>query len=61
MMEAELIVAEMVRMEIGCLTPLEVLGEVPLGKHVVFRWNMTYCNRKSVESNRSTIDLELAT
>jgi hypothetical protein len=61
MMEAELIVAEMVRMEIGCLTPLEVLGEVPLGKHVVFRWHMTYCNRKWMESNRSTIDLKLAT
>ena len=61
MMEAELIVAEMVRTEIGCLTPLEVLGEVPLGKHVVFRWHRTYCNRKSMESNISTIDLKLAT
>ena len=59
MMEAELIVAEMVRMEIGCLTPLEVLGEVPLGKHVVFRWHMTYW--KSMESNISKIELKLAT
>ena len=61
MMEAELILAEMVRMEIGCLTPLEVLGEVLFGKHVVLRWRMTYCNRKWMESNRSTIDLKLAT
>ena len=28
---------------------------------MVSRWNITYSNRKSVESNRSATDLELAT